>query len=101
MRLPLGRHHVAVLCRHYVAASLSVPIERSFDAMRMLTLAAMAAITDAVLRLRASDAPSALSLQYSGQAEGSPSGFALEMRHFERESERGQLLQPHLAAVRT
>jgi hypothetical protein len=50
-----------------VAASLSVPIEKSFDAMRMLTLAAMAAIADAVLRLKAVDAPSALSLQYSGQ----------------------------------
>ena len=34
------------------SASFSVPIERSFDAMRMLTLAAIAAITDAVLRMR-------------------------------------------------
>ena len=33
-------------------ASFSVPIERSFDAMRMLTLAAIAAITDTVLRMR-------------------------------------------------
>ncbi|KAL1530323.1 hypothetical protein AB1Y20_001232 [Prymnesium parvum] len=92
---------IGLLCRQYVAASLSVPIDRSFDAMRMLTLAAMAAIADAVLRCKAHDAPSALSLQYSGRAEGTPGGFALEMRHFERESERGQLLQPHLAATRT
>ena len=35
------------------------------------------------------------------QAQGAPHGFALDMSHFERESERGQLLQPHLAAVRT
>ena len=33
-------------------ASFSVPIECSFDAMRMLTLAAIAAITDTVLRMR-------------------------------------------------
>ena len=44
---------------------------------------------------------SSSSFSYYWQAEGAPHGFALEMRHFERESERGQLLQPHLAAVRT
>ena len=68
---------------------------------RMLTLAAMAAIADATLRLTAADAPSALSLHFSGKAQGTPHGFALHMHHFERESERGQLLQPHLAAIRT
>eukprot|EP00965_Chrysotila_dentata_P058424 1937549-Pleurochrysis_carterae.AAC.1 len=67
----------------------------------MLVFAAMAAIADAVLRRKAHDAPSHLSMHYSGAAEGPAGGFALEMRHFERESERAQLLQPQLAAART
>ena len=94
----------------------------------MLTFAAMAAVADAVLRMVACDAPSALSLHYSGRAAGpgepfaielrrhgppifrphapyiSPTTpgepFAIELRHFERESERCQLLLPHLAAAR-
>jgi len=77
-----------MLCRHFAAASLSLPLTVSFDATRMLVFASMAAIADAVLRLKAFDAPSHLSLHYSGQAEGPVSPFALEMRHFERESER-------------
>jgi hypothetical protein len=69
--------------------------------MRMLVFAAMTAIADSVLRLKACDVPSPLSLHYSGDAEGPATGFALELRHFERESERCQLLQPMLAAART
>ena len=53
------------------------------------------------MRMRATDAPSALSLHYSGAAEGPAAPFALEMRHFERESARAQLLQPQYAAART
>ena len=49
-----------------------------------------------MLRLVATDAPSLLSLHYSGAAEGPGQPFAIELRHFERESERCQLLQPHL-----
>ena len=82
-------------------ASLSLPLTPSSDAMRMLVFASMTAISDAVLRLKAKDVPSPLSLHYSGAAEGPAVGFALEMRHFERGSERCQLLQPSLAAART
>lgn len=92
---------LSLLCRHFAAASLSLPLTTSFDAVRMLVFAAMAAIADAVLRKKACDVPSALSLHYSGEAEGPAPGFALEMRHFERESERCQLYQPALAAART
>jgi len=56
---------------------------------------------DAVLRLKAFDAPSHLSLHYSGEAEGPVTPFALEMRHFERESERCQFYLPQLAVART
>ncbi len=92
---------LALLTRHFAAASLSLPLTPSSDAMRMLVFASMTAISDAVLRLKAKDVPSPLSLHYSGAAEGPAAGFALEMRHFERESERCQLLQPSLAAART
>ena len=54
-----------------------------------------------MLRLKASDAPSALSLHYSGLAEGPAGPFSLEMRAFEVESERSQMPSPHLAAART
>ena len=49
----------------------------------------------------AAQVPSALSLHYSGAAEGPATLFALEMRHFEVESERCQMPSPHLAAART
>ena len=45
--------------------------------------------------------PSALSLHYSGEADGPCGPFALDMQHFEVESERAQLPAPHLAAART
>ena len=85
---------LGLLCRHFAAASLSVPLGRSFDAARMLVFASMAAVLDVVLRLEAADAPTALSQHYGGHVEGAAGGFAMEMRHLERESERGQLLQP-------
>lgn len=68
---------------------------------RMLVFAAITAIADAVLRRVACDVPSALSLHYSGEADGPAGPFALEMHHFEVESERAQLPSPHLAAART
>ena len=43
------------------------------------------------------DAPSALSMHYSGRAEGPAEGFALEMRHYEVECESLLLTAPHLA----
>ena len=54
---------LALLCRHFTAASLSLPLTPSSDATRMLVLATMAAIADATLRLTACDVPSALSLR--------------------------------------
>lgn len=90
---------ISLLTRHFAAASLSVPLSNSFDAVRMLTFGTMAAVADTILRMKARDAPSALSLHYSGEAEGPGQPFAIEMRHFEKESERAMLLQPHLVVV--
>ena len=92
---------LGTLCRHFAAASLAVPLGRSFDAARMLVFSAIAALVDAVLRVKASDAPTALSLHYGGHVAGAAGAFALDMRHLEHESETGQLLQPRFAAART
>ena len=92
---------LSFLSRHFAAASLSIPLSPSADATRMLVFAAITAASDAVLRKTASDVPSRLSQHYSGEAEGPGGPFALEMRHFEIESERCQLPSPHLAAART
>ena len=92
---------LSLLARHFAAASLSIPLAPTADATRIFVFAAITAIADAVLRRTACDVPSALSLHYSGEAEGPAGPFALEMRHFEVESERAQLPSPHLAAART
>ena len=92
---------LSLLSRHFAAASLSIPLVPTADATRMLVFASITAIADAVLRKVASDVPSALSLHYSGDADGPGLPFALEMAHFEVESERSQLPAPHLAAGRT
>ena len=52
------------------AASLAMRITQSFDAMRMLVFACFAAVSDTVMRVKACDVPSLLSLHYSGEAEG-------------------------------
>eukprot|EP00959_Pyramimonas_sp_CCMP1952_P417143 8739868-Pyramimonas_sp.AAC.1 len=56
--------------RHYAAAALSLKVTRSFDGARILTMAAMAAVSDACLRAKAVDIPSVFSLHYAGAAEG-------------------------------
>ena len=83
---------LGTLCRHFAAASLAVPLGRSFDAARMLVFASIAALVDAVLRAKACDTPTILSTHYGGHVAGAAGAFALDMRHLERESEAGQFL---------
>lgn len=92
--LGLAAHHYATVC-------LSLPSSPELDATRILVCGAMAAIADAVTRVVAPDAPSLLSLHYSGKADGPSAGFALEMRTMELECERALLPSPQQAAVRT
>ena len=87
--------------RHYAACSLSLRVTRSFDAIRMLTSASIAAITDCVLRTRACDIPSLLSLHYSGQAEGPIFPFGFDAGYFRLESDNAKLPDPHLQVVRS
>ena len=93
---------LGILCRHFAAASLAVPLGRSFDAARMLVFGSIASLVDAVLRVRACDTPTALSLHYGGHIVGTAGAFALGIgAAFEVASSAGQLLQPRFAAVRT
>ena len=56
------------LMRHYVAVSLSIPANRTLDSSRIITIAAMAAIADSLMRKRASDIPSLFCLHFNGAA---------------------------------
>jgi hypothetical protein len=59
---------VHALMRHYVAVSLSIPANRTLDSSRIITVAAMAAISDALMRKRAVDIPSLFCLHFNGAA---------------------------------
>lgn len=90
-----------LLNRHYGACSLSLRVTRSFDAVRMLTSACIAAITDCVLRTEACDIPSLLSLHYSGRAEGPIFPFGFDAGYFRLESDNAKLADPSLQVVRS
>jgi hypothetical protein len=62
--LPRRCAQMGLLCRHFVSASLSLKVTRSFDAVRMLTMACMATVADVVMRVEACDTPSICSLHY-------------------------------------
>ena len=54
-----------VVGQHFAAASLSLRLNRSFDAVRILIMASLVTVSDAILRVKASDIPSQLSLHYA------------------------------------
>ena len=73
---------------------------RSFDATRLTTLAAIACLTDTVLRVTASDVPSVLSAHYSGTADGPGEAFCFDAGHFALESEYARFHDPLLVCTR-
>ena len=52
------------------ACCFSIRVTRSFDAVRLVVVATIATLADAVMRIRCADVPSLLCLNYSGEAEG-------------------------------
>jgi hypothetical protein len=90
-----------LITRHYVASSLSLRMTRNFDALRILTMASIATITDAVMRIKACDIPSILSLHYSGDAEGPVARFGFNMNEFAIESENLEFSDPSMNIART
>ena len=92
---------LAAVAQHYAAVSLSLSVTRSFDATRLCTLGAIAAVSDRVLRVIASDVPSELSLHYAGQAAGPVKPFCFECAHFVAESQASRFHDPTVAVART
>ena len=92
-----------MVCRHFAACCFSIRVTRSFDAVRLVTVACLATIADAVMRIRTCDVPSLLCLSYSGTNDGPPESrlpFGFEVGSFAVESEDLQLASPELHAAR-
>ena len=90
-----------LITRHYVASSLSLRMTRNFDAVRILTMASIATVTDAVIRKKACDIPSMLSLHYNADAEGPIKMFGFDMNEFAIESENLEFSEPSMNIART
>ena len=89
-----------LVARHFAACSFSIRVTRSFDAVRLVTVACLVAIADAVMRIRTCDVPSLLCLSYSGLADGPGGAFGFEVGSFAVESEDLQLSSPELHTAR-
>ena len=87
-------------CRHFAACCFSIRVTRSFDAVRLVVVACLAALSDAVMRIHTCDVPSLLCLSYNGDAEGPGEAFGFEMGSFAQESEDLQLSSPELHCAR-
>jgi len=93
------------LSRLYTAAIMSLPLTRALDATRMLTVTAMAAIVDYVVRVCATDYPSMFSLHMEGTAPWTAAfeqhPFGLDVTAFVVASEDMLLLAPEHSTCRS
>lgn len=94
-----------LICRHYTTCAMSLKITRSFDAARILTMACMASMADVLVRTRACDTPSLLSLHMDGRAPPTDafaqSPFGIAMGPFAKQSEYMKFTSPLLVCART
>ena len=88
------------MARHHAAATLCLELTRELDTARIVTTSCLAAVADAVLRLRASDTPSALSEHYGGRAGGPSRAFGIDHHPFAAESETLKFTEPALVIAR-
>ena len=65
------------IVEHFAAASLTIDHTRSFDAVRMVVPACVAAVADVVMRQLATDEPSQVCIHLRGEGTTKRSGFAL------------------------
>lgn len=73
---------LSMVCRHFAACCFSIRVTRSFDAVRLVVVACLATLADAVMRISTSDIPSLLCLNYSGGCDG-PGELGLGLGHGE------------------
>ena len=78
---------LALLAQHHASASLCLRLSRELDSARIVTTACIAAISDAVMRVRAVDTPSILSDHYAGRAGGPSRPYGVDHHPFAAESE--------------
>ena len=88
------------IAKHHAAASLCLELTRELDAARIVATACVAAIADAVMRVRACDTPSVLSDHYSGRAGGPSKPFGVDHHPFAVESETLKFTEPSLIIAR-
>ena len=91
---------LSMVCRHFAACCFSIRVTRSFDAVRLVVVACLATLADAVMRVRTSDVPSLLCDSYSGQCAGPGGPFGFQIGNFAVESADLQLSAPELHLVR-
>lgn len=89
------------LARHFVTSIFSLHNSRHMDAQRVIVLAGMCCLADAILRLPTTDAPSPLGAHYSGRAEGPIKPFVFDISFFADQSEFFLLSDPILTTART
>ena len=91
---------LSMVCRHFAACCFSIRVTRSFDAVRLVIVACLATVADAVMRITTCDVPSLLCQSYSGLAAGPGGPFGFEVGSFAVESEDLQLSAPELHTAR-
>ena len=91
---------LSLLLQHHAVASLCLKLTRELDAARIITAACLAAIADAVMRIRAIDSPSALADHYAGRAGGPSAPFGVDHDPFAAESETLKFPEPALLIAR-
>ena len=90
------------LSRHFASAALAVRDNESgdTDAARVLVAAAIAALTDCVLRARTTDHESEFCRHYTGRADGPTWCYGFDAAYFAVDSELGLLIEPEFATAR-
>lgn len=84
---------------HFVSSAFSLQTSRSFDAVRLIVSACIMTIADRVLRVKADDIPSEVSLNLAGcGSNGKP--FAATLGHFAKQTCTIEVHYPELLAAR-
>jgi hypothetical protein len=93
------------LVEHFIAAAISIPQSRAFDAVCCVVPGCIAAIADAIMRRAATDHPSAVCTHLfgcssKGKQLGLP-GYGLAVGSFATQTATCQVYAPELVAART
>ena len=91
---------IGALAQHYAAATLCLTPTREADGARLVTVACISALLDALLRIQASDLPALISRHYAGTAGEPAMPFGFAVGTFADESHTLKLMQPELAVAR-